>query len=159
MSVIKKASILRVKTELGKCTKYVELYNWIISPIDETNLVFTVDMASPVDFEKYRFDVGFDNYNEWPVTIDFLDLKTGEKGLKSSYPSSKKHGQFFHPKPCICHPSCRNAYGSYTNLHNEWDMAGWKENPKTGSLKSLEAIFLAIYYRINNSEIYGGRMK
>lgn len=156
MSVSKEISIDTVEEELKKCQIHAERFGWVISDIDLEQLVFRVQIKSPVDNEEYLLEIKFDNYPEWPLCIEFIDPTSGRGGIKSAYPAGKgKAGSFFHGNACICHPSNRLAY---INLHREWNLSGWKQNSKVTSLTNLEAILLAIYHRIDNAEFYAGRM-
>ena len=156
MPVDPRISLAIVQQELEACKEDASLYNWEISPIDEPNQFFTVKMTSPIDNQKYLIEIKFDNYKEAPPYIEFIDLSTGQKGTKNAYPSSKgRTGAFFHQNVCICNPCSRKAYGT---LHNDWTLAGWQSNEKTGSLTTLRTILEAIYCRISNEDEYGGRM-
>jgi hypothetical protein len=156
MTVDPRISLAIVKKELEDCEKAASLYHWVISPIDEANQLFTVKMRSPSDDQEYVIEIKFDNYNEIPPFIEFIDPTTGQRGTKNAYPRGKgRTGSFFHPNAVICHPCSRKAYG---NLHRDWTLAGWQSNPKTGTLTTMRAILEAIYSRISNDEEYGGRM-
>ena len=160
MSVLRTISTETIRSELSKCVVHASRYNWTISEINEESQSFTVSMTSPVDGQQYCIEFAYDNYPEWPVAIEFIDVATGQRGIRSAYPASgKKHGNFFHGKPCICHPCNRQAYAGYKSLHGEWQMAAWKNNPQVGTLTNLEAILLAIYHRLDNTEEYNGRMR
>lgn len=159
MSVIKEVSIATIKLELEECQEYCGNYNWLISELDEVSMKFTVQMISPVDNEKYLMEIEFDDYPEIPLAIEFIDPLTSEKGTRNAYPkSSKKYGGFFINTPCLCNPCSRLAYKGYKNAHQDWQLIGWKNNPKVGNLTNLKSILCAIYFRLNNEEIYNGRM-
>lgn len=156
MPVDPRISLAIVQRELEACKEDSILYHWEISPIDEANQQFTVKMKSPIDKQEYVIEIKFDNYKETPLNIEFIEPTTGQRGTKNAYPSSRgRTGSFFHPNAIVCHPASRKAYGT---LHNDWNLAGWQSNEKTGSLTTIAAILDAIYYRISNEEEYGGRM-
>ncbi|MEZ5199298.1 MAG: hypothetical protein R2764_23820 [Bacteroidales bacterium] len=158
MSVKHEITISTVLSELEEAKESASRYGWSISELDENNIRFTVKMQSPIDKEIYVIEFQLDNYPEWPPAIEFIHPSTNARGVKSAYPSNKKYGGFFHTKPCICNPCSRLAYKDFKSLHPTWDMSGWKNNPKVGSLTRIVSILEAIYFRINNKEIYNGRM-
>lgn len=153
------ASIVTIEAEIDECKPDCRRYGWEISEINSTDLTFTVRMTSPLDKEVFLIKIEFKNYPEWPLLIEFIDPDTKEVGTKRAYPLSKKYGNFFHTFPCICHPASRKAYSGYTNVHPDWTLSSWKQNAQVGSLVNLKAILEAIYFRINNDEVYAGRMK
>jgi hypothetical protein len=159
MSVDRRTSLNIVRKEVQDCQEDSERFGWEISEISEETQTFTVKMKSPLDQQEYIIEIKFDNYKEWPLLIEFIEPNTGERGVKAAYPSSHgKLGGFFHGNLCICHPCSRKAYQGYTDLHKDWKMDGWQQNPKCGDLKNIQSILRAIYFRISNSEAYKGRM-
>lgn len=157
MTVDPKISLAIIRKELEECQEDASRNNWIISPTDESNQLFTVKMKSPIDDQEYIIEIKFDNYKEIPMNIEFIDPTTRTKGTKNAYPSGKgRHGSFFHGLPCICHPCSRKAYAP--GPHQDWTLAGWQQNPQAGSLTNIRAILLAIYSRISDEDEYGGRM-
>jgi hypothetical protein len=116
-------------------------------------------MKSPIDNQEYIIEIRFDSYKEIPLNIEFIEPNNpSARGTKNAYPLGKgKYGSFFHEKlPSICHPCSRKAYSP--DLHHEWELAGWQQNPQIGSLTNLRAILSAIYWRISDEDEYGGRM-
>jgi hypothetical protein len=159
MSVDPRITLNIVKNELDDCQVDAGRYGWEISEIDEKGQLFTVKMISPIDQELYIMEIRFDDYKELPLLIEFVDPKTGERGKKNAYPADGgKYGNLFHGNPCICHPCSRKAYKKYSGPHQDWDIAGWQQNSKVGTLTNIRAILRAIYARISDSEIYKGRM-
>jgi len=160
MSVDPRTSLNIVRKEVQDCREDSQRFGWDLSEVNEEAQTFTVKMKSPIDKEQYIIEFKFDNYKEWPLLIEFIDPKTGQRGTKIAYPApSGKFGGFFHEKPCICHPCSREAYQGYTDLHREWKMDGWQQNPGCGDLKNIQAILRATYFRISNSDTYRGRMR
>ncbi len=160
MSVDRRISINIVRQEVQDCQEDSQRFGWEISETNEETQIFTVKMKSPIDNEQYVIEIRFDNYKEWPLLIEFIDPKTGQKGTKVAYPApSGKFGGFFHEKPCICHPCSRRAYKGYSDLHQEWNMSGWQQNLGCGDLKNIQSILRAIYFRISNPDTYRGRMR
>lgn len=159
MTVEPSISLSIVKKELEECRKDASAYGWEISEPDESNQTFTVKMKSSIDNEEYLIEIKFDNYKEYPLLIEFVNPKTGEKGTRNAYPSNTD--SFFHTFPCICHPCSRKAYQSFVRgaPHTDWTLAGWEMNQGTGSLKNIRAILKAISSRIRNPEFYKGRME
>lgn len=158
MIVDQKISILEVERELSGCKEFLHGIGIVLSDVDTEKLLFTADVASSIDHEKYRMEFKFDNYPAWPLYIEFIHPETGERGTRKVYPKSTD--SFFHGFPCICNPCSRKAYQSQVPgaPHSEWNMIGWRDNPQVGSLKTIDAILLAVYSRINNSQFYLGRM-
>jgi hypothetical protein len=152
-------SIATIVAEIEDCKLNCEKFGWEISEINSSNLSFTVKLVSPIDMEIFLITIDFKNYPEWPLLIEFTEPDTTLVGTKRAYPLSKKFGHFFHSYPCICHPASRKAYTGYSDVHKDWSMSSWKQNPQVGSLLNLNAILEAIYFRINNEEVYDGRMK
>ena len=156
MSVDPKISLAIVQKEIEECQEYAVAYGWKFSSIDDARQSFTVEMKA-IDEQIYLIEIKFDNYKELPLFIEFIDHKTGQKDVKTAYP--RCNDSFFHPdKMCICNPCSRKAYAGYSGLHGDWQLIGWEKNQKVTTLISIKAILLAIYCRINNGEIYGGRM-
>jgi hypothetical protein len=150
-------ALATIRAEIEDCAEHCEKFGWEISEIDVKTMSFTVKMESPIDHEIYLLWIEFQNYKEWPLFIEFMEHDTLIPGTKKAYPAiSKKHGNFFLEVPCICHPASRKAYKGYKGVHAEWEMNSWIQN--SGTLINLKAILEAIYFRINNEEIYGGRM-
>lgn len=161
MAVDQIISINIVKNELTACERDALRFGWEIFENREDVLSFSVKMVSSLDNEIYLIGIQFDNYKEWPVYIEFVDPQNGQMGTKNAYPCGKIDGffNFIEGVPLICHPSSRKAYGDLKGPHKDWNLIGWENNPKTGALKNIHAILLAIYERINQQEIYNGRMK
>ena len=166
MSVDKRISIETAKNELKKCHEYCEKYGLKISEIDEDLMTFTVLMVSPIDNEKFIMEIRIDDYPQIPPLIEFVEPVTGLKGTKRAYPdntvrSGSKGDGFFHSMPCICNPSSRKSYKAYSlnAPHGDWKYDGWRNNPRTGNLKTLNRIISTIYYRISSKVYYKGRMK
>ena len=157
MAVDKAVSLSIVKSELDKCRDNADKYGWEISTLDEDMLSFKVKMISPIDKEIFIVSFKCDNYQEWPPYIDFVDPISGQEGVKNAYPLNSDG--FFHPNILICHPCSRKAYGDLKGPHGDWNPIGWENHPKTGALKNIPAILLAIYERISQPEFYRGRMK
>lgn len=158
MSVSPSISLKKVIAELEKCREYGEKCGWLISDIDEPNQTFKVTMISLLDNETYILEIIFSDYPELPLIMDFVHPKSGKKAVKNAYP--KNDDSFFHPAPCICNPCSRKSYKSFDSLgpHQDWQLIGWKENPKVGTLTSLDSILRTIYSRINSKGKYHGRM-
>ncbi len=155
MAVDKNVTILTVKTELNKCQRDAERYGWEISTLDESLLLFKVKMVSPLDKEIFLVSFNCDNYKEWPLYIDFIDPVSGQEGIKNAYPLNTDG--FFHGNPLICNPCSRKAYKEFKGPHGDWKLTAWEDNPKTTTLKNIQAILLAVYGRISGSK-YKGRM-
>lgn len=159
MSVDPKISVATVKKELQDCEEDRKRFGWEISKVNEEAQCFTVAMRSPVDNQEFVMEIDFDNYKQWPLLIEFIDSRTGERGTKNAYPApSGQYGNFFHNHPCICNPCNRKAYTKLGGPHADWDMAGWQQTPQVGSLTNIQAILRAIYSRISNPDVYRGRM-
>lgn len=159
MAVDPRIALSNVRRELDECKDVAELYGWEISYINEKAQLFHVQMISPIDDEKYIMEIKFDNYKSIPLLIEFIDPKSNKRGIRRAYPKSQDYaGRFFHGHPCICHPCSRKAYKSEAGLHPKWSLGGWRQNPRVGTLTSIKAILLAIYFRISNEGLYGGRM-
>lgn len=158
MSISREITIETLKIELEECQLYAMKFNWIISELNEINLSFSVQMTSPIDHETFILEFIADNYPEWPPLIEFIHPETKERGINKAYPKNKKYSSFFHNRPCICNPCSRQAYGGYKNVHSDWILSSWKQNPKIGTLTKISAILLAVYTRISNKDVYDGRM-
>ncbi len=162
MSVDKGISLLTIKGEIIACENDAKRYAWVFSEINEDSQSFTVKMQSSKTDDthngQYIVEVTFDNYREIPLFLEFIDSITGAKGVKTAYP--KCTDSFFHDFPCICNPASRKSYKSFHNdaPHGDWTYSDWVTNLQTGSLRNLQAILRAIYFRITNPEIYVGRM-
>lgn len=148
-----------VKEELKTCDDLIQENKIIITDFDEESQKFKVTMKSTIDNEEYILQVDYENYNEWPLYLDFIDPETSKIGVLTAYP--KCNDSFFNETgPCICNPCNRKAYKDYTGLHkDDWKLIGWKQNSKISTLTNLRAILFAIYSRINNKQIYEGKMK
>ena len=160
MSVNPDISHMVILHEIDECKEDAIRFGWEFSPIDLKDLSFTVTMTSSIDNERYILYIRFDDYKELPLYLDFIHHHTGEIGIKNAYPAPNKgpYEGFFHDKPCICSPCSRKAYSSLGGPHKDWILSGWMENKNVGSLTNLQAILRAICFRINNPELYGGRM-
>jgi len=159
MAVDSRIALSNVRRELDECKDVADLYGWEISYINEKDQLFYVHMISPIDNEKYILVIKFDNYKSIPLFIEFIDPISNKHGIQRAYPKSQGFtGRFFHGHPCICHPCSRKAYKSESGLHTDWSLGGWRQNPRVGTLTSIKAILLAIYSRISNEDLYGGRM-
>jgi|GEM_PF-1297386 len=156
----KAISLAIMKKELEACYADATVYGWEFSPIDESNLTFRVRLLKTRDKETYTLTVQFDNYNQWPPLLDFINEETGEAGVKSAYP--KCDDSFFNIHnnvPVICHPYSRKAYKGFTNLHMDWgEYDGWQANTQHGKFENFRAFLLAVYGRLN-SDKYNGRME
>jgi hypothetical protein len=158
MAVDKQITLTIIRSELEKCRSDADKYGWEISELDEESVSFRVNMVSPIDNEVFIVSFKCDNYKEWPPLIDFIDPISKQAGVKNAYPLNPD--SFFNTdKVSICHPCSRNAYQNYKGFHPEWILSGWESNPKTGALKNIRGILLAIQERISQAEYYKGRMK
>lgn len=159
MAVDPRIALNNVRKELYECKDVADLYGWEISYINEKDQRFIVQLISPIDKEKYIIEIKFDNYKSIPLFIEFIDPISNKRGTRRAYPKSRGYaGRFFHGHPCICHPCSRKAYKSEGGPHKDWTLGGWRQNPHVGTLTTIKAILLAIYSRISNEELYGGRM-
>lgn len=156
MSVSASISLKKVTVELERCTDYAEKCGWLITGIDELNQAFKVTMTSPLDGEVYILEVIFSDYPELPLILEFIDPDTKEKGTKHAYPKSKD--SFFHGAPCICNPASRKSYREFhpkgPHRSEEWQLAGWKQNLKVGTLTTVDSILRTIYLRISDDRFY-----
>jgi len=143
-----------VAQEYLEASEYGALYGWQFSPINESGLLFTVLLVSPVDQERYELEFRFDDYPEKPYLIEFLHSPSGQRGTQACYPKGADH--FFHPNAAICHPCSRKAYVGYAGLHGDWNMAGWQKI--AGGMTNLRFILDGIYSRIIDKTLYHGRM-
>lgn len=160
MTVSKEVSLLEVDKELQGSKEFLKSLGIRISEVDNEKLLFTAYMTSSIDDEVYELELRFDNYPGWPPLIEFIHPETRERGTKKAYP--KKEGDsFFHPYPCICNPCSRKAYKTYdpNAPHGDWDLMGWRTNAQYSTLKTIDAILIAINSRINNPRYYDGRME
>lgn len=67
---------------------------------------------------------------------------------------------FLHSNGCICAPWNRLAYKRINpekGPHDDWDLASWATNPKTGKCTTLAAMALRINVELNSGR-YQGRM-
>jgi len=162
LAVDPRTTLQIVKQEIADCGNDASRWGWIFSEIDEEKQRFTVRMKSPIDQNEFIIEIKFDQYKSQPLFIEFIEPSTGNRGTLKAYPRSLgKAGGFFHNNPCICHPCSRKAYRVEERPqapHSDWNMSGWQQNPKVGSLTNLRAILQAIYIRISDPECYGGRM-
>lgn len=156
MTVAPAISSKTIRAELKDCGDLCKPGCFEISEVDEESQTFVVKMRSRIDQEEYVLKIKFDNYNEWPPILEFIDPSTGQEGTKHAYP--KCTDSFFHDSPCVCNPCSRKSYGEHPGVHRDWNYVGWKQNPKVGSLTNLRAILGAVYSRINSKELYVGRM-
>jgi len=156
MTVTLTISNKTISEELKDCEDLYKPDYFEISEVDEESQTLVVKMKSKIDQEKYILKIKFDNYKEWPLLLEFIDPLTGQEGTKHAYP--KCTDSFFHDFPCICNPCSRKSYSEYSAVHRDWNLVGWKQNPKVGSLTNLRTILKAIYSRINSEQLYRGRM-
>jgi hypothetical protein len=70
-----------------------------------------------------------------------------------------KGSGFVHSSGRLCAPCNRLAYKKVdpNGPHDDWDLANWMTNPKTGKCTTLSAMALRIHVEMN-SEHYQGRM-
>jgi len=158
MSVPSYISTATVAVEIEACQDNCKDYNWLISPVDEINQLFTISMTSSIDDEQYIIEFKFDNYPESPYLIDFICPTSGNLGVVPAYPRYTGDAFFnqYNGQGLICHPCSRKAYAGYTGLHTEWQAPNWRVI--AGGLINLNAILDTIYTRISNKTHYNGRM-
>ena len=70
-----------------------------------------------------------------------------------------KGGGFLHSSGRICAPWNRLAYKKIdpNGPHDDWDLASWMTNPKTGKCTTLSGMALRIHVEMNGEQ-YQGRM-
>lgn len=155
----RETSIAIIKKQILESASLFQSLNLEFSSIDEENLIFTVRFTAKDD-ETYLLSVQFDNYPQWPPFLEFIDEDNGAAGVVQAYPASTD--SFFNRynnQPVICHPCSRKAYKELNGIHKDWDdYTAWQVNEKTGTIKNLTGILLAIYSRLNGTT-YNGRMK
>ncbi len=157
MTVDRTVSLSIARKELSDCIPYSYRYNWEISPIDEREMSFNVRMRSPVDNELYIVKIGFDDYRQKPLLIEFIDPDSGSVGSARSYPLSSKD-DFFHTMPCVFHPCSRKAYYTFSGLNRYLTPHDWEKYPEVGPLRTIKGVLMAISSRISDPEHYRGRM-
>jgi len=139
-----------VELEYQEASEYGASYGWEFSPLDAEKQLFTVQLVSSVDQERYWFEFRYDDYPEKPYLIEPFYPPTGERGTLVCFP--KGPDTFFHPSGFICHPCSRRAYAN----HGEWAMSNWRL--LAGGMNKLRYILDTFYHRINNQPYYHGRM-
>ncbi|MFD0940190.1 hypothetical protein [Pedobacter boryungensis] len=158
MSVPSYISSATVAEEIEACQENCKDFNWLISPLDEVNQLFTVSMVSPIDQKEFIIEFRFDNYPETPYLIDFVSPENKQVGEFSSYPLYQ--GDSFFNRVAqggvICHPCSRKAYAGYSGIHSDWQLVNWRAI--AGGLINLNAILDTIYTRISNKTWYRGKM-
>jgi len=148
-------SQLTIEQEIAEAKEYGQPYGWQITEPLKSNQIFNVRLCSHVDAEIYQMEFTYDDYPEKPLLIEFIHPVTGARGDKTCIPKCKQDS-FFHPEGLICHPCNRKAYAGYRGLHNEWQMAGWRQI--ANGLINLKSILDAIYTRIADKSLYEKRM-
>lgn len=146
-------SLNHVQTELERAGPIVELFRLVVDTtmLSEEDLRLRVTGVSRVDEEMYVVEMRFDGYRAIPPYVEFVHRETGERGVRSAYPSC------FHRHPCICAPYNRKTYPEHTGLHSDWRYGDWSSEPGTEQISGmLNHIFASIN---NHFESYKGRME
>lgn len=155
MAVDRNVSREKIKQELELAAPLAKTYDWQIdSNLEE--LKFTVKLRSRVNpQDDYIMEFLCDDYKEMPPYIEFIDPKTGERGIRRAYP--KGGNGFFHSTPCICAQFNRKAYAQYGGPHSDWQIGNWVAlRPE---FSTLGDIIHLVQRLIDNPATYGGRME
>lgn len=115
---------------------------------------FRVGLTSS-DGGRFWLVVDASNYPVHPAAFHWSD----ETGTRLNQPQDTPlGGGFLHGSGRICAPWNRLAYQQVDprGPHSDWDLAGWKANPKTGGTNTLAAMFLRVQHELRRS--YKGRM-
>lgn len=160
MTVDHAISLALVRSEYSGVLARAPQFAWKVSDLIESSLVFDVTMNSRIDGGEYKVELRCDDYKEKPPYIEFINPKTGERGVPSAYPkdAAGDAGAIFHGQPCVCHPCSRKAYEAGGPHLNDWGprMKDWVA--MSGGLVTLLDILMMIQARINLPGSYAGRM-
>ena len=117
--------------------------------------VFILGMKAR-DGSQYWLLVDCSDYPALPPAWHWYNLATK---LLDQLADAPKGSGFLHSSGRICAPWNRLAYKKIdpNGPHDDWDLANWMTNPKTGDCRTLSAMALRIHVELG-SERYQGRM-
>lgn len=142
-----------VDTEMSTLLAWAALRGWTCE-WDSAALVLKVSMVSPIDREKFVFELILDDFPAKPPMIEAVHPISGERGTPRCYPRGGRG--YFHNSPCICAPWSRKAYGSQGGPHSDWEMRLWAQARPNHS--KLVDILVLLDELLSDKSSYGGRM-
>lgn len=86
--------------------------------------------------DLFPAELEFSGYPDLPPTIEFVEIATGERGLRRLYPDC------FHATPCVCARYNRKAYGDRGGPHNEWRLKDWQDATSGASARTDGVIMI-----------------
>ena len=129
------------------------LYGWEFEEVGDYRFGITLTAN---DGDRYQVEVDYEGFPGQPPAFHWRDKATGELDQLASSPNQYdffiKHGNI----PVICAPW--NRLASQVGPHNEWRLADWQSNERTGGTKTLSAMLLRIEVELK-SDKYQGRQQ
>jgi hypothetical protein len=147
------ATQLLVEEECEALKKNALLLGWTFTGVDAQN--FTLSMQAK-DQSWFHLWCNCDGYGAVPPAWHWYNPDTN---LRDQMKDTPKGGAFFHGNAVICAPWNRLAYKRVDGRgpHDDWELANWRANEKTGACKTLSAMALRIYAELS-ADAFSGRM-
>lgn len=126
------------------------LLDWRIGSI--SLLTFSVGLTAR-DGSVFSVLCDCEGYKLSPPAWHWYDPATGGRDPALA----PRHFGFFHKNGVICAPWNRLAYKSVDSRgpHEDWSLATWLTNEKTGECKTLSAMVLRIHRELSSGEFRG----
>lgn len=145
------ASELLTEEERQDLANNAALLSWTYTPMDAENFVLGVTARDGTIFHLW---CQHDRYGVMPPAWHWFNPETNARDQAGDIP---KGGLFFHGNKVICAPWNRLAYSAIDSRgpHGDWELANWRENPKTGACLTLSAMALRIHCELNALSFQG----
>lgn len=143
-----------IEEERLDLAKNAALLGWTYTPKDAENFVLGMTARDGTIFHLW---CQHDRYIAMPPAWHWFNPATNGRDRAGDIP---RGGSFFHSNKVICAPWNRLAYSTIDprGPHgNDWQLANWRENPKTGACLTLSAMALRIHRELN-APSFQGRM-
>lgn len=147
-------SALILKKELAALRQYASSKGFEVVELDDIS--FVAKNLPARDGEHFSLHVTCDDYNIKPPIFRWCNPDSLE--LENPKDIPKGQGGYFHGSGTPCAPWNRNSYKQFraNAPHEDWDMYGWQNNPKTGQCITIPRMVVKICAELQ-SERYQGR--
>lgn len=143
---------LLVNEELAHLREIAERWGWTMTDRGAGEVLLGLTAK---EGEAFWLLIDTTGYPVRPAAFHWSDASGSRRDDRSDTP---RGGGFFHSSGRICAPWNRLAYKQVTSNgpHSDWDLAGWKTNPKTGATTTLSAMVLRVHHELRAS--FQGRL-
>lgn len=145
------ASELVVSEQMHDLKEIALARDWPLSEIEPG--LFTIGLPAR-DQKWYSLLVDCRQFPELPPAFNWRNSESGQLNALRDTP---KGSGYFHREGRICAPWNRTAYKEVDSqgAHNDWQLAGWMANSRTGGTTTLAAMILRVHQELQSNSYSG----